>query len=535
MSAPARSRAPRCGSARCARRAAGWRSACRRPTRSSASGVTGTTCGAPATSAPRARPSSTSTRIPTGCAPPSCGATAASSRSAGTRPSPRPAASSAASSPPPGGRRWACTWATPTSTTWAGSSTSSRWSRRSAPATSSRPAPSTSGPRRSPRRCCSGRRSPCPSPTSTAPTISCCSGANPFDSNGSLATTPDWPGRLDAIRARGGRVVVVDPRRTATAERADEHVAIRPGGDAFLLFALLNVLAADGLVDPGPAAPFLQRARRRAPAGRAVHPRGRRAGDRHPRRHRAAAGPRSGRRSDRLRLRPDRHHHRRVRHAHLLAGRRPQRRHRQPRPARRRHVRQGRRRRRPTPGARPGSGGPSASAGTRSRVRGLPESLGELPVVCLAEEIDTPGDGQIQGLVTVAGNPVLSTPDAARLDAALAGLDAYVAVDPYVNETTRHADVILPVPSAAPAGPLRPLPLAAGAAQRRPLHAAGPAARPGRASTSGRCWPAWRSSPPGWSRVGTTPRWSTASSSGPWPPRRSPTRRARCRAATPTS
>ena len=80
-------------------------------------------------------------------------------------------------------------------------------------------------------------------------------------------------------------------------------------------------------------------------------------------------------------------------------------------------------------------------------MRGLPESLGELPVVCLAEEIDTPGDGQIRGLVTVAGNPVLSTPNAARLDAALAGLEAYVAVDPYVNETTRHADVILPVPS----------------------------------------------------------------------------------------
>jgi anaerobic selenocysteine-containing dehydrogenase len=88
----------------------------------------------------------------------------------------------------------------------------------------------------------------------------------------------------------------------------------------------------------------------------------------------------------------------------------------------------------------------------RSRVRGLPESLGELPVVCLAEEIDTPGEGQVRALVTVAGNPVLSTPNAARLDAALATLDAYVAVDPYVNETTRHADVILPVPSALQRG-----------------------------------------------------------------------------------
>src|SRR5438270_12518099 len=83
-----------------------------------------------------------------------------------------------------------------------------------------------------------------------------------------------------------------------------------------------------------------------------------------------------------------------------------------------------------------------------SRVRGLPEAFGELPVVCLAEEIDTPGEGQVRGLVTVAGNPVLSTPNSGRLDAALATLEAYVAVDPYVNETTRHADVILPVPSA---------------------------------------------------------------------------------------
>jgi anaerobic selenocysteine-containing dehydrogenase len=87
-----------------------------------------------------------------------------------------------------------------------------------------------------------------------------------------------------------------------------------------------------------------------------------------------------------------------------------------------------------------------------SRVRGLPETLGELPVACLAEEIDTPGEGQVRALVTVAGNPVLSTPNASRLDAALATLDFYVAVDPYVNETTRHADVILPVPTALQKG-----------------------------------------------------------------------------------
>jgi anaerobic selenocysteine-containing dehydrogenase len=83
-----------------------------------------------------------------------------------------------------------------------------------------------------------------------------------------------------------------------------------------------------------------------------------------------------------------------------------------------------------------------------SRVRGLAETFGELPAVCMAEEIETPGDGQIRAMVTVAGNPILSTPDSVRLDAAFASLDFMVAVDIYVNETTRHADVVLPAPSA---------------------------------------------------------------------------------------
>jgi anaerobic selenocysteine-containing dehydrogenase len=80
----------------------------------------------------------------------------------------------------------------------------------------------------------------------------------------------------------------------------------------------------------------------------------------------------------------------------------------------------------------------------RSRVRGLPEFGGELPVVTMAEEIETPGPGQIRALIVSAGNPVLSTPNGARLDRALAGLDFMVAIDPYLNETTRHAHVILP-------------------------------------------------------------------------------------------
>ena len=276
-------------------------------------------------------------------------------------------------------------------------------------------------------------------------------GANPVDSNGSLATAPDWPGRLDALRARGGRLVVVDPRRTATAERADEHVPIRPGGDAFLLFAILNVLAAEGLVDPGPAgpwltgldtvlglaAPFTPEAVEPA-TGLAAATVRRLAGD-------LAAAPtacvygRIGTTTAEFGTltswlvdvvnaatgnldRPGG-----AMFAKAAAG-----------------------------GANtkgpPRTGRPVRLGRHRSRVRGLPEAFGELPVVCLAEEIDTPGEGQVRGLVTVAGNPVLSTPNSGRLDAALATLEAYVAVDPYVNETTRHADVILPVASALSRG-----------------------------------------------------------------------------------
>jgi anaerobic selenocysteine-containing dehydrogenase len=103
-------------------------------------------------------------------------------------------------------------------------------------------------------------------------------------------------------------------------------------------------------------------------------------------------------------------------------------------------------------GQRNASGAPGRGRATqlgrwRSRVRGLPESLGELPVAALAEEMETPGDGQVRALITLAGNPARSTPNSARMERALAGLDLYVAVDIYVNESTRHADVILPAPS----------------------------------------------------------------------------------------
>jgi anaerobic selenocysteine-containing dehydrogenase len=272
-------------------------------------------------------------------------------------------------------------------------------------------------------------------------------GANPYASNGSLATAPDWPGRIEALLDRGGRLVVVDPRRTQTAEVASQHLAIRPGADAQLLMALVNVLAADGLIALGRLEPHVV----------GVDQVVRLAGPFTP----EAVAPATGLDPEEIR-----------RLAHDLAAA----------PSACVYGRIG------TTTAtfgtltswlvdvlnvltgnldRPGgamfataAAGAANTRGTprygrgvklhrrRSRVRGLGETMGELPAACLAEEIDTPGEGQIRAMVVVGGNPVLSTPNAGRLDAALAGLDFMVAVDPYINETTRHADVILPVPTA---------------------------------------------------------------------------------------
>jgi anaerobic selenocysteine-containing dehydrogenase len=272
-------------------------------------------------------------------------------------------------------------------------------------------------------------------------------GANPYASNGSLATAPDWPGRIEALLARGGRLVVVDPRRSQTAAVASEHLPIRAGADPFLLMALVNVLAADALIDLGATEPYVAGVDEVVRLAEPFTP--------------EAVSPVTGLPADAIR-----------RLAHELAGA----------PSACVYGRIG------TTTAefgtltswlvdvlntltgnldRPGgamftraAAGASNTRGTprygrglelhrrRSRVRGLGETLGELPAACLAEEIDTPGDGQIRAMVTVGGNPVVSTPNAGRLDAALAGLEFMVAVDPYINETTRHADVIMPVPSA---------------------------------------------------------------------------------------
>ena len=148
----------------------------------------------------------------------------------------------------------------------------------------------------------------------------------------------------------------------------------------------------------------------------------------------------------------------------------------------------------------------------KSRVRGLPEALGELPVSCLAEEIDTPGEGQVRALITAAGNPLVSTPNSGRLERAVEGLDFMLSIDIYLNETTRHADVILPAPGTAGEAALRPGALPAGRAQRGQLLAGGAAAQRrargvGDAGAAGRDRVRARARTPTWT---ASTRWSSA-------------------------
>jgi anaerobic selenocysteine-containing dehydrogenase len=266
-------------------------------------------------------------------------------------------------------------------------------------------------------------------------------GGNPRISNGSLWTAPDLPGRLTALQRRGGRLVVVDPRRTRTAAKADLHLSIRPGTDALLLAALARTLVDEDLYDVGEhlrdhvdglgevvarLTPFTPErvapvcgieasairtlARELAAADRAcVYGR------------LGTTTVRTGTVASWL-----------VDLVNLLTGNLD-------RPGGAMF---------PRPAHHRGPRRPFRTGRWTSRVRALPEAIGELPVATLIDEIITPGEGQVRALLTVAGNPVISTPDGARLDAAIAALDLVVAIDPYVTATSRHADVILPPPGA---------------------------------------------------------------------------------------
>ncbi|MEV5342299.1 molybdopterin oxidoreductase family protein [Streptomyces sp. NPDC052676] len=273
-------------------------------------------------------------------------------------------------------------------------------------------------------------------------------GANPLESNGSLCTAPDFPGRLKALKARGGTLTVIDPRRTRTAKLADRHIAVRPGTDALLLAATAHVLFAEDLVDVGDLAPHLHGLDELRQALRDFTPEAVAeacdVGADVPRvlARELAAAPTAavyGRIGSCT-----------VPHGtlaswlvdvlNILTGNLD-------RPGGALFP-QAATDRTPRP-AGPGKG--FALGRWHSRVSKHPEAKGELPISALAEEIDTATeDGEpIRGLIAIAANPVLSAPDGDRLDKALASLDFMVSVDPYLNETSRHADVVLPPPPPA--------------------------------------------------------------------------------------
>jgi anaerobic selenocysteine-containing dehydrogenase len=272
-------------------------------------------------------------------------------------------------------------------------------------------------------------------------------GANPYASNGSLCTAPDFPGRIEAMRARGGTLVVVDPRRSRTAEEADHWLAIRPGTDALFLAAVVTTLAADGLIDPGShVAPWLRGLDEVVAALSVFTPE-------------AVAGA-TGVAPDEIRMvarglaaASSGSVYGRIGTTttefgtltswlidvvNIVTGNLDRRGGAMfPLPVAGGAT---------TRGASGKGKGFSVGRGA-TKVRALPEVMGEYPVGALAEEITDAGDERIRAMITVAGNPVLSTPNSEQLDAALEQVDFMVSVDIYLNETTRHADVVLPPPS----------------------------------------------------------------------------------------
>ncbi|MFF2509837.1 molybdopterin oxidoreductase family protein [Streptomyces sp. NPDC058086] len=270
-------------------------------------------------------------------------------------------------------------------------------------------------------------------------------GANPLESNGSLCTAPDFPGKLKALRARGGTLTVIDPRTTRTAKLADRHVTIRPGTDALLLAAMTYVLFEEKLVDLRDLAPHVQDVEELSTAVRDFTP--------------EAASEACDVDADTIRAlarelaaAPTAAVYGRIGSCtvphgtlaswlvdilNILTGNldRPggalfpqAATDKMPRPA--------------------GPGRGFALGRWHSRVSRHPEAKGELPLAALAEEIDTatPEGSPVRALIAIAANPVLSAPDGNRLDKALGSLDFMVSVDPYLNETARHADVVLPPP-----------------------------------------------------------------------------------------
>ena len=272
-------------------------------------------------------------------------------------------------------------------------------------------------------------------------------GANPYASNGSLCTAPDFPGRLEAIQARGGTVVVVDPRKSETAGKADQHLAIRPGSDAHLLAAVAHTLLTENLTALGPLAEHVNDLDDVASIVAHFSP--------------EVVAERCGISAESIRqlardlaVAPTAAVYGRIGTCtqefgtlaswlvdvvNVLTGNLDR--------LGGAMFSKGATGQSSTKG-QPGSGRGFTMNRVQSRVGQAPESLGEFPVTALPEEIETPGEGQIRAMVVVGGNPVSSNPNSARLDRAFASLEFMVAIDPYINETSRHASVILPPPTA---------------------------------------------------------------------------------------
>ncbi|AFK03344.1 molybdopterin dinucleotide-binding region [Emticicia oligotrophica DSM 17448] len=263
-------------------------------------------------------------------------------------------------------------------------------------------------------------------------------GGNPIASNGSIMSVPDVANRLKAIQKRGGKVVVVDPRFTETAAKADQHFFIRPGADALLLLAMIHIIFAENLVKLEHLAEFTDNIDLLREISSDFTP------ERVERQTGISAENIRQLTLDFTQAKTAVCYGRvgvsvqtfgsiaqwLINAINLLTGNLDK------------------------------IGGAMFTAPAvdflaraktdnrfnrwQSRVRKLPEFLGELPVATLSEEILTEGEGQIKCLITSCGNPVLSTPNGGKLDEALESLEFMVAIDIYINETTRHADIILP-------------------------------------------------------------------------------------------
>lgn len=264
-------------------------------------------------------------------------------------------------------------------------------------------------------------------------------GGNPMASNGSMMTVPNAPKRFKAVQARGGHIIVIDPRRSETAEIADQHHFIRPGKDAFLLMAMINTLFDKGLVSNNHLSPLIDGLEEIKTAAKPFTL--------------ALAAQQTGMSESAIidlcakltttekavcygRMGVSVQEYGAlcqwaIQVINILIGALDT-----------------------VGGALLSSpafayvrkGAPAAGHFNRfqSRVSGLPEFAGEFPAVTLAEEILTEGEGQIKAMVTIAGNPIISSANAGELERAFESLDFYVAFDFYINATTRHADIILP-------------------------------------------------------------------------------------------